>query len=65
METAAIGTNSISAKSSQASGNFSEMRTIQPEILDIREQSLGIHRQNAVPFGTGSSRKFKPDVLIE
>ena len=64
METAAIGTV-FSRKSSQASGNFSEMRTIQPEILDIRQQNLGIHRENAVPFGTGSCRKFKPDVLIE
>ena len=55
------------------------MRTIQPEILDIPEQSwirkenfpeiifenLGIYRENAVPFVTGSCQKFKPDVLIE
>ena len=45
-------------------GNVSEMRTIQPEILDIREQSsmrkenliifenLGIYCENAVPLGT-------------
>ena len=26
---------------------------------------MGIHRENAVPFVTGSCRKFKPDVLIE
>ena len=55
------------------------MRTIQPEILDSREQSwlrkenfreiifqnLGIQRENAAPFGTLSCQKFKPDVLIE
>ena len=33
-----------------------------PEIIF---ENLGIHRENAVPFGTGSCRKFKPDVLIE
>ena len=52
---------------------------IQPEILDIREQSwmrkenfpeiifenLGIHSENDVPFGTGSCQKFKADVFIE
>ena len=24
-------------------------------------ENLGIHRENAVPFGTGSCRKFKPE----
>ena len=33
-----------------------------PEIIF---ENLGIHCENAVPFGTGSGRKFKPDVLIE
>ena len=33
-----------------------------PEIIF---ENFGIHRENAVPFGTGSCRKFKPDVLIE
>ena len=70
---------SISPKSSQTSGNFSEMRTIQPEVLEIREQSwmrkenfqeiifenLCIHLENAVPFATRSCQKFKPEVLIE
>ena len=78
LQTVAIGTV-FSRKISQTSENFSEMRTIQPKILDIREQSwmrkenfpeiifenLGIHRENAVSFGTGSCRNFKPDVLIE
>ena len=33
-----------------------------PEIIF---EHLGIHRENAVPFGTESCRKIKPDVLIE
>ena len=32
---------------------------------DIIFENLGIHCENAVPFGTGSGRKFKSDVLIE
>ena len=35
------------------------------KIPEIIFENLGIHRENAVPFGTGSCRKFKPDVLIE
>ena len=33
-----------------------------PEIIF---ENFGIHRENAVPFGTGNCRKFKPDVWIE
>ena len=32
---------------------------------EIIFENLGKHRENAVPFATGSCRKFKPDVLIE
>ena len=32
---------------------------------EIFFENLGIHRENAVPFGTESCRKIKPDVLIE
>ena len=62
---------------------ISEMRTIQPNMLEIPgaklnekktsekkfPKNLGIPREeileNAVPFATGSCRKFKPEVLVE
>ena len=32
---------------------------------EIIFENFGIHRENAVPFGTRSCRKFKPAVWIE